>query len=150
MDILETNIQTIAQALSAVGATSATVEYAGSGDSGDSTEFHIDWPGEAGQQPDEITLQVTSMVKEEGSVRYLPVVIELTSDFKSAVEDVLWQAVTSAGHDGWENSEGGGGGFTVFANGHASLEHFDYVVDTVYDNRTFGKPQDGAESEKSA
>jgi hypothetical protein len=61
MDILETNIQTIAQALSAIGATSATVEYSG-------------------------TL----------------------------------------------------------------LEHYDYIVDTICDNRTFGKPQDDAGSEISA
>ena len=150
MDILEANIQTIAQALSAVGATSATVEYRGSGDSSDNTEFHIDWPGEPGQQPDKITQQVTSLVKEEGSVRYLPAVVERTSDFKSAIEDVLDQAITSAGHDGWENEDGGGGSFTVFANGHASLEHYDYVVETIYDNHTFGKPQDDAGSEKSA
>jgi len=74
MDILEINIQTIAHALSAVSGTSATVEYSGSGDSGDSTEFHIDWPGEPGQQPGEITLQFGDLVKEEGS---LPAIFSL-------------------------------------------------------------------------
>jgi hypothetical protein len=150
MEILEINIQTIAQALSAVGATSATVEYSGSGDSGDSIDFSLDWPGEPGQQPGEVTHQVTSLVKEEGTVRYLLVAVERTSDFKSAIEDVLWQAISSAGHEGWENQEGGGGSFTVFANGHATLEHYDNVVETIYDNHTFGKPQDDAGSEKSA
>jgi hypothetical protein len=39
--------------------------------------------------------------------------------------------ISCAGHDGYENNDGGGGTLTILADGTFTLRHYDNVVSTV-------------------
>lgn len=114
MDLNRTLAQ-LSTALRVAGAVSATAEYAGYGDSGDHFEIAIQWPANPAGNAD--TTEPRSTTSD--SLDY--------PDFDARFENLVWDAVSSAGHDGWENNEGGGGTFTLLPDGTAILEHYDNV-----------------------
>lgn len=47
------------------------------------------------------------------------------------VEQFTDDLISCAGHDGYENNDGGGGTLTILADGTFTLDHYDNVVSTV-------------------
>lgn len=141
INIVNQNVKSLAAALCSVGAVSATVQYSGYGDSGNVDEISIGWPETVVHRhnPVEVTYLVESYQKNEETGNYETAIAEVTANFNTAFEDVMQQAVSCAGHEGWENSNGGGGTFTANASNSAELDHHDNIVDVVHDYRTFGE-----------
>lgn len=126
MDLNPTLAQ-LSTVLRVAGAVSATAEYAGYGDSGDHFEIAIQWPTNPAGNAD--TTEPRSTTSD--SLDY--------PDFDVRFENLVWDAVSSAGHDGWENNEGGGGTFTLRPDGTATLEHYDNVENSNESTHEFGK-----------
>lgn len=132
---INNNVMALAQALKAAGAVSATLSYSGSGDSGDEANAEVEWA-------DNNELLVTSMNEALGDITYTDIQVQfngqgfvsktatVTSNFESALEVICFQAVNAAGHQGWENNDGGSGEFTVYASGYARLEHTDNTTES--------------------
>ncbi|MDR8763318.1 DUF6878 family protein [Burkholderia multivorans] len=125
MDLNPTLAQ-LSTVLRAAGAVSATAEYAGYGDSGDHFEIAIQWPADPAGNADATEPRSTT----SDSLDY--------PDFDNQFENLVWDAVSSAGHDGWENNEGGGGTFTLLPDGTATLEHYDNVENSNESTHEFG------------
>ncbi|MBU9363499.1 DUF6878 family protein [Burkholderia multivorans] len=117
----------LSMALRAVGAVSATAEYAGCGDSGDHFDITIQWPASPAGNAN-ATTEPTSASSDSLNA----------PDFDSRLENLVWDAVSAAGHDGWENNEGGGGTFTLFSDGTATLDHYDNVTNSNESSHEFG------------
>lgn len=116
----------LSMVLRAAGAVSATAEYAGYGDSGDHFDIAIAWP----DSPAGIGNKTES--KSASSDRLN------AADFDTQFENLVWDAVSVAGHDGWENNEGGGGTFTLLPDGTATLDHYDNVANSNESSHAFG------------
>lgn len=125
MDLNPTLAQ-LSTVLRVAGAVSATAEYAGYGDSGNHFEIAIQWPANPAGNAD--TTEPRSTTSDSLDC----------PDFDARFEHIVWDAVSAAGHDGWENNEGGGGTFIVHADATASLEHYDNFTDTVNNSYIFG------------
>ncbi|CAH2902124.1 MAG: hypothetical protein PCALPYG88_5711 [uncultured Paraburkholderia sp.] len=126
MDLYPT-LTHLSMVLHAAGAVSATAEYAGYGDSGDHFDIAITWPGSPAGSADVTT--------ESGSASSDGL---NDPDFDTQFENLVWDAVCAAGHDGWENNEGGGGTFTLFPDGTATLDHYDNVTNSNESSHAFG------------
>jgi hypothetical protein len=128
-DAFEANVITLALFLSLNNLSSATAEYSGGGDSGqtDSIVF-LDLAGADVDPPDAPLLPY---VEHRPSTIWnnTPSSSEIksykASDFFSMLVD---QALVVIDRDGYHNNEGGNGEFTVRANGTHELNHYDNVV----------------------
>lgn len=134
---LGTRLSILCKALASVGAQSATVEYAGYGDSGSVESVEIQWPDTPRVPPGSVQYPTALSVWNEEHQRYDTVYPDSDRDFDSAVEDLLDRAITLSGHDGWENNDGGNGTFTLFADGTAHLLHRDHFIEQVTDSHEF-------------
>jgi len=118
----------IVEALQLTGIASVVASYSGSGDSGDYFDIHAaDAEGQSISPLPDVTVQYmdeTSVWDREAKT-HRKVKKEKTANLSSAIEDACWAAVSSSGHDGWENNGGGSGEYTVTADGSATLEHTD-------------------------
>ena len=159
---LEHNVKQIAAALRAVGAVAVTANYIGSGDEGEIYQVDVHFPeqdaadreipkftGDLEQLPvkDDVSLGNVSLRLEvsrfdESSKKWSSQTEERPFNFESAVEEVAFDAVRISGHGGWENNDGGGGTFTVFANERALLDHYDNVIEQEHDRFKIG-PDEG-------
>ena len=141
---LERNFHAIAAILRDCNLSKVVSTFNGFGDSGEiyaAEVFREDAPGEMPLEdlPDvnyqELTFQ---HIPGEG---YQDVFKNfITSAFVEAVRDVTEQALTIAGHAGWENNAGSDGALTIYANGHAVLEiesHYDENEEDDDDSETF-------------
>jgi hypothetical protein len=130
-ECIDHNMRILGEALTQAEASSVHVEYAGSGDSGDTFDISYNWTGTDKEGiADEITYRVTSN-EAQSAFR--------TASFESALEDIFDQVIAESGHNGWENNEGGYGEFTVHANGSGHLDHNDYYLEVTNDYRYFGE-----------
>lgn len=120
---LQDNTRTVAAALAQLGIPHATVSYSGSGDSGDS--FIVMYA-----DPDKGLLceshEVSIQALRYDSTARASVLQTMCMSVDAALQECADQAITAAGHDGYENNEGGRGSFTVCASGYAVLEHIDH------------------------
>ncbi|MDR8402137.1 hypothetical protein NE850_38085 [Paraburkholderia sp. USG1] len=123
---LNPSLAQLSTVLRVTGAVSATAEYAGYGDSGDHFEIAIQCPANPAGSAD--TTEPRSINSNSLDC----------PDFDARFENLVWDAVTVAGHDGWENNEGGGGTFTLLPDGTATLEHYDNVENSNESTHEFG------------
>lgn len=115
------NKDAILNAMKVAGINSATVSYSGSGDSGDTEDTTFSPEG----KEDQITVGIVS---NDGKTT--------VKTLKTAIIDYAMMAV-DARHGGWENNDGGHGEITFDAKkGVISIEHNDYVVETVTNGYT--------------
>ena len=130
---LEQNFHAIAAILRDFNLTKVLSSYGGSGDSGEIHEIQLF----RGEEPDvespddmpEVTYSPLSFKHVEGQ-GYVDVFTKaVTTDFRTAICDLTEQAITLAGHPGWENNEGSDGYLTIYASGHAELEHENHFDD---------------------
>lgn len=118
-------IAAIAAKLRTLGRESVTCEYRGSGDSGEGYEMEP-WTEDASVTVRSVEYAPRARPNRavHGSrIVYVPESITLAE----AIERAADMAIGAAGHDGYENGEGGGGEFILRADGTATLAHFDYV-----------------------
>lgn len=135
-DQFEDQVKPLIDAMNAVGVTSVAVEYEGGGDSGGVETFFAD----EAAMPDmpEVVGPITTWGKlPEGTYGYTTEV--KAAPFISALERLLWDAVSRCGHGGWENNEGGRGSLNLNADGALNLEHTSYYEDRNSDTYTWGK-----------
>lgn len=125
------NIRVLAKAMNREGIQRVEIAYTGSGDSGD--EFDMVAQGQAGTVA---MPQSRVNIKHHGYVfkgkRYIARVRKSSMDFETAVSELYDQCISHSGHNGWENGDGGGGEFTLYAEGRAILEHSDWYTDSDY------------------
>jgi hypothetical protein len=117
------------EALRGAGVTKATVEFSGSGDSGqlDGVAFEP----EAQDFPAiDVTLRSTSMYPGSHLNRYLTV--------DDLIETLAFQVIDAAGHSGWENNDGASGNivFDIEA-GTIEFEIYSYYTSSEFSSETF-------------
>lgn len=128
------NFQRVATALREIGAEQIVVTYEGMGDSGGVNMAEVS----GGEEPyPDVALLVDPADKES-------LVIEMS--LTSAAEDLAENAITEAGHDGYENNEGGNGIFTITADGEVTLDHTDSYTESV-DGSTHNFDAEGIEED---
>lgn len=137
---LQQNKTTIIATMIAAGIKSATVNYAGGGDSGGVEEVNCQW--EEGRQVDMGSILVTyafRAAKWNGAKKEMEYTdTKSERAIEAALESIAYDAIEEAGHGGWENGEGGYGQLIInAAEGTMKLEHSDYIVDTNYSESTF-------------
>lgn len=137
---LGTRLAILCQALASAGAQSATVEYAGYGDSGSIENVEVQWPATPSVPPRTVQYPTASSVWNEQDKKYGTVYTDSDRDFNTAIEDLLEQAIALSGHAGWENNDGGSGTLTLFADGTAHLVHRDHFIEQVTDSHEFDAP----------
>lgn len=128
--LFEFNKQVLLEALRPLGAREVIVTYAGSGDSGQVEDVIV--------APNTIDLDATRVQVAEGHHSWDPEtrthgsVLELESrDLRTALSDFCDQAVGIAGHDGYENNDGGQGTLNVNVDdGAVTLEHADFYTES--------------------
>jgi hypothetical protein len=145
----EANLVAIAAVLAAHGIHQVTSTYQGSGDSGDEgyrTAFDA--------EGDEVDLPDVEVVVERRDYRkvgdtYDYVVEKVPMALDSAISDATGQVISLAGHEGYENNEGGEGTLTIYASGYATLVHTDFFEGDA-DSETFEFGADGTFGETLA
>lgn len=120
---LQNNTRVIAAALAQLGIAHATVGYEGSGDSGEGFTVTYANPYE-GQLCESHTVSIQTLRYDNAARDSVLRTVDMSVD--AALQECADQAITAAGHDGYENNEGGRGNFTVCASGYAVLEHVDH------------------------
>jgi hypothetical protein len=139
VELLKANLKFIGAALTQVGAKSFTITYRGSGDSGDVYDSFLT-PGSA-PAPGEVAYQESTPSYADG--KQADTVTGVTSDFETAIAEIMWQAIDAAGRTGFENNEGGEGSLTVYASGFSVLKHSDnFEGDAGHDDRVFNAKED--------
>jgi hypothetical protein len=134
VELLKSNLKFIGAALTQVGSKSFTITYRGSGDSGDVYDSFMT-PGSA-RAPGEVAYQESTPSYADG--KRADTVTGVTSDFETAIAEIMWQAIDAAGRTGFENNEGGEGSLTVYASGFSVLKHSDnFEGDADHDDRGF-------------
>jgi hypothetical protein len=134
VELLKANLKFIGAALTQVSAKSFTITYRGSGDSGDVYDSFL--TPDSASAPGEVAYQESTPSYAGG--KRADTVTGVTSDFETAIAEIMWQAIDAAGRTGFENNEGGEGSLTVYASGFSVLKHSDNLEgDADYDERAF-------------
>jgi hypothetical protein len=133
-DAFNANVTTLAVFLSLNRLKSAHIEYSGSGDSGDyecSTFTSVD--GSEVKLRGDIKLTYISH-RDPNAWNNTPSMPEAKAyDPESFFSLLLDQAISVNNHQGWENGDGGGGSFTIRADGTFHFSHYDNVVTQEHD-----------------
>lgn len=133
-DAFEVNVVTLAVFLSAHRIASCSIEYRGSGDSGESEEQTFQ-PLDGDEISDAAAKEKLPYVDfRQGWSNEPPSAQTKESGVEAFLSEILDQALRVNNHSGYENNEGGGGTLTIHADGRWTHEHFDYVVTEEYDN----------------
>ena len=133
-EVLSHNLALIVQVLRDHHLAKLTIEYAGSGDSGEQFDIAVfDAQGNEGKVP------TTALMGKHALRHYGPAptyAITITSEdatqprsFADFLEDFHSAVLTIEGKDGYENNDGGGGSLTVDVSGECLLEHYDYYTE---------------------
>lgn len=142
---VDDNVVRLANALKRAGAISVELHYSGSYDSIDDTYFEVAWP-------DTNSVLVTDDDQALGDVEYdverNDKVETITSKFSKALKATFMEALTVAGHEGFEEDDGGSGSFTVYAEGYAHLEHIQNTTVTEETGTEFDEDSDQWENIK--
>jgi len=130
------NKAALLQALSSIGATSATVTYSGSGDSGQVDEIWIspDSALYAAKGVKVVYLTVQYTYDREGETfnftRRILGIDRKELSLRQALEDFAWDYI-GLYHAGWENNDGGDGEMTIDVTTQvATLGHNDYYTES--------------------
>jgi hypothetical protein len=146
------SIRALSKVLSDAGVHSVDVDYSGYGDSGNDNDLTVfSAPGVIqANHPvldQQVTIPTVKLVYNREKQVDETLAGEHTLDVKTALEDLMEDAVTEAGHSGYENNEGGGGTLKIAADGTASLRHTYNSEQTCFDTYTWndGKAEEGAQ-----
>ena len=125
---LEQNFHAIAAVLRQANLDRVTASYFGSGDSGSISDVVL-YQGDAIAKVSvkslpEVTYQFSTYECVKGE--FHQVLTDTTADFKSAVEDLVENALEEVGFEGWETEDGGDGHLTIYSDGRAELVHDDH------------------------
>jgi hypothetical protein len=142
LDLLAGHRLALLAAARAAGLRSIAVEYSGSGDSGNGTDFATDPPG--------FDLDGVSIEIVEVDSRWIDGV--WNRSFNTAVrsmthasEELTYLVIEVCGHSGYENNEGGYGSLTLDCEtGALTLEHSNYYVETNTSCHELFEAEDGA------
>jgi len=128
--LFDFNKQVLLETLRPLSAKDVVVTYAGNADSGQIDEVDV--------TPDTIdpdTIQVLMagvhhMWNQETGTHVSSLVLE-SRDLRSALSDFCDEAIHIAGHDGYENNDGGQGTLTINVHdGAVDLEHTDFYTES--------------------
>lgn len=127
-EIFPANKALAIEALRGAGVTKATVEFSGSGDSG-----QIDYINVEGTKPFgliDVTLRSTSMYPGSDFARF--------TDVHDLIDNLAFQVIDAAGHSGWENNDGASGTITFdIEAGTIEFEINSYYTESEYSAETF-------------
>ena len=101
-EIFPANKALAIEALRGAGVTRVTVDFSGSGDSGQLDG--VDISGNEPFGPIDVTLRSTSM--------YPGSHVERLTEVDELITDLAFQVIDAAGHSGWENNDGASGTIT--------------------------------------
>jgi len=145
--ILAANRDACLAAMAHIGVRVASVEYAGSGDSGDASEVFAFADVDRRQQV------ATPLLRSEVGMLYALQRWELGNPFgrsvvygtefkrmalQEALELLCDQAIDHFGHSGFEDNDGGRGQMYLSSNEGLTLEHTDYYTDSTDYSHTLG------------
>lgn len=123
-----TNAAILAQAMAAVDVATIEVTYSGSGDEGNIDQTDVLAADEKEIEDighlERLSLARVTLLNDDGTPGE-PMQLE------SAAEVLFEDALAEAGHDGYHNDEGGFGRFVIAADGTLTLDHNDYVTESV-------------------
>lgn len=133
-EVLTHNLALMVEVLLTHNLASLTIEYAGSGDSGDTFDVTaFDSQGNPQSLPYAPVLGKCVRRVSSGAPNYT--VTETAEDateprpFSSFVEDVHCAVLEREGKSGFEDNQGGGGTFTLDVSGACTLDHYDYIIE---------------------
>jgi hypothetical protein len=132
------NLSLIVSVLRQHGLARLRIEYAGSGDSGDTFEMTAYDASDAARDLPTVSVKGKSVSRQYGPApAYAVTVQEVTPEapvaFTTFLEDFHWGVLDMAGHSGFENGDGGQGSLAISVDGTCVLEHSDnYVATTDY------------------
>lgn len=128
------NKEAMLDAMAAVGASLVTAEYAGSGDSGEGVDVTTEPADISGTVL--MNILTSSFDHERKLWVYSAAVKEMS--LIDAAEMLCDDLISAAGHDGFENNDGGGGTMTLtLASRELELEHYDCYVERETSVHTF-------------
>jgi hypothetical protein len=151
--ILEANRDACSAAMAYLGAQVASVEYAGSGDSGEGEEVLVYADQDRIRQ-----LPLSALLKAEvgllravrqwepaplGRLVVKGVEVERLG-FEEALKELCDQMIEHCGHAGFENGDGGRGEMALSVASGLTLEHENYYVESHCHSHRLGGSQDGA------
>lgn len=128
LDLVTKNWSAILEAMKRLGATGADIEYRGCGDSGEGTEVTFQPASVDGST----LVEIYRIHSEFQNGAWSRTEVGSQTSLEEALRWLTDEVVSLAGHDGYENNEGGYGKLTVLVEeGSFALEHSDYVVETL-------------------
>jgi hypothetical protein len=132
-EVLSHNLALIVQVLRDHHLAKLTIEYAGSGDSGEQFDIAVfDAQGKEGKVP------TTALLGKHALRHYGPAptyALTITCEdatqprsFADFLEDFHSAVLTTQDRGGYEDNEGGGGMLTIDVSGECLLEHYDFYT----------------------
>lgn len=126
--IMLTNAAILAQAMAAVDVATIEVTYSGCGDEGNIDQTDVLAKDEKEIEDighlERLSLARVTLLNADGTLGE-PMQLE------SAAEVLFQEVLSEAGHDGYQDNDGGFGSFTIAADGTLTLDHNDYVTESV-------------------
>jgi hypothetical protein len=129
---IENNRQAIIKAMKDNWIAKATVEYAGSGDSGQIEGVSFDYRERNGidAMKDAVTVKVTEVSSRWEDGKFEQKKEEVEKELSAAIEDLCYDLLESK-HPGWEINDGSSGQFTFDTKtGNIDLAHDDYYQES--------------------
>lgn len=152
--ILEANRDACLAAMAYLGAHTASVEYAGSGDSGEGEEVLVYADQDRiGQLPLSALLAVNvgllqAVRQWEPGPRSPRLVVKGVEVERHGLEEALKalcdQMIDHCGHAGFENGDGGRGEMVLSVASGLTLEHENFYVESHFHSHRLGESQDSA------
>jgi hypothetical protein len=133
-EVLAHNLALIVEVLRQHNLARLTIDYAGSGDSGDTFEVAVFDAHDAAQPMPTAEVQGKRVISHYDSSISRETVLSVgdrpkPTPFVDFIEDFHCEVLSASNHQGFEDGEGGGGTLTITVEGTCSLEHYDYYVE---------------------
>lgn len=129
---IENNRQAIIKAMRDNWIAKATVEYSGSGDSGQIEDVSFEYRERNGidAMKEAVSVEVTKVSSEWKNEKWEEKKEKVETDLKSAIEDLCYDLLERT-HGGWEINEGSDGRFFFDAKtGNIDLEHDSHYMES--------------------
>jgi hypothetical protein len=136
-DVIAHNKNAIIAAMKDAGLVTVEATYSGSGGSGNGYEIGST-PQNREAMERAVEIQTINREYDRDAHVWIETVRIKSVDLAEAIRDLCENLISAAGHDGFQDGDGGGGTMTIVADtGFCELAHYDYVVDTVHDYHEF-------------
>lgn len=133
-EVLTHNLALIVEVMRQNKLATLTIEYAGSGDSGDTFEVAVFDAHNAPQRMPTTEVLGKRVHRDYASGPNRIWVLSVADRYRPTpfidfIQDFHCEVLAAQGHGSYEDGEGGGGMLTITVEGTCTLEHYDYYVE---------------------